>query len=73
MRTALGRCHCGINKITICFIKKNSYKIRKSINTNDSSRMGISCVRHGPILKKTKRTRVDGWKMEHGKDCQIVE
>jgi len=37
MRTALDRCRCGINTITICFIKKNGCMIRKSINTNAPS------------------------------------
>jgi hypothetical protein len=37
MRIALGKGRCGINKMTICFIKKNGCMIRKSINTNAPS------------------------------------
>ena len=68
MRIALGRCQCGINKMTICFIKKNGYMITRSTNTNAPSSRGNSCVSDGPILEKIEKD-LCGWLEE---DCQTV-
>lgn len=48
LRIALGRCQYGINKMTICSIKKNGYMIRRSINIDAPSSAGNSCVSDGP-------------------------
>jgi hypothetical protein len=40
--SAVGR-HYGANELTICFIKKNEYKIRVSIKSNAPLSATISC------------------------------
>jgi hypothetical protein len=68
MRITLGRCQFGINKMTICFIKKNGCMIRRSINTNAPSSGGNSFVSDGPNLKKIEKDLCESLE----EDCQTV-
>jgi hypothetical protein len=47
----LYRCHYGV-KSTICFIKKNGYEIRGSINTNAPSNANVFLCKSRPLPKK---------------------
>lgn len=43
-RTAVVRCRYGVNKLMICFIKRNDYKIRGSIKSSVPISAAISCT-----------------------------
>jgi hypothetical protein len=50
------RCHCGVNKLEIFFIKKNEDKFRRSIRASAPSSVKISAVSHcNPFSERMAR------------------
>jgi len=56
-RTAVVRSRYGVNKLMICFIKKNDYKIRGNIKSSVPLSAAISCTScHDFFLRNMDRS-----------------